>query len=243
MFLKMPAGWKTPKADDFEEAKGHALAALAHKELNRYYEKSKNYAGTTFWKLGNNPWDDVVVDDLLAVTLLSVQVGPRGIRALTDDGDHRRAVLDAIASVHPSRTLAGATSQDLLDAWQFHVAVKEAISNPQATKANPWVTASKVTARKRPSLIPVRDNVVGKLLGPNALKYAGVYWQLMRALLRDTEVIDAMGAARARVADEVSGDLQTGFDAEPDLRLLDAALWIYAVDRSRTEDPATSSDT
>src|SRR5690554_3204963 len=132
MFLEMPDDWKTPTAGEFEKAKSHALAALALPQLARYYDNSRNYAGTTFWSLGSNPTGDAVPDDLLAVTLLSVQVGPHGVRALIEDGDDRRAVLNALAKVSTTRTLAEATSQDLIAAWELHSVVKKAISNPQA---------------------------------------------------------------------------------------------------------------
>jgi hypothetical protein len=42
--------------------------------------------------------------------------------------------------------------------------VKQALGNPEVKRTNPWVTASKLCARKRPHLFPVREKVVCTLL-------------------------------------------------------------------------------
>lgn len=240
-FLEMPGDWKKPKEEEFQDARVQALRALSHPRLSDYYDAGKNYAGTSFWRVGTNQPGEISPDDLLAITLLSVRVGPHGVRALLDDGDTRSTVHAALKSVSDKTTLAEATADDLVDGFAFHAAVKTAIANPRAKKSNPWVTASKIAARKRPHLLPVRDNVVGNLLGKRAVKFAGVYYQLMRALLLDPEVKTALAAVRRRVASTLGGQLQDGFDEEPDLRLLDAALWIYAIDTQGEKDPHEKS--
>ena len=243
MFLSMPDGWTAPTPADFERARGLAKAALLSERMDRYYyQRDRNYAGPTFWTLGSNPADEFVGDDLLAVTLLSVSVGPAGVRAVLEDHATRKNLTSALDNVTTERSLAEATEQDLLAMWELHTAVKQAISNPAATNANPWVTAAKLTARKRPALIPVRDNVVGKLLGNSALKNASVYWQLMRALLRDADVMSAMAAARVRLASYGTDALIGETESEPDLRLLDVALWISAVDGPSKVDPFAEAD-
>lgn len=235
-FLEMPGGWETPSDDEFDAAKQRTLSALAHPKLSNYYDRTKNYAGTSFWAMGDNPSHDLVPADLLAVTLMSVEVMPHGVRAMLNDGPMRERSIALLAKVPSERTLENATADDLVAAFDFHRAVKLAIANPGAASSNPWVTASKLTARKRPLLIPVRDNVVGGVLGKRAVKYAGVYWQLMRALLIDPEIKQAMMAARDRVTSQLGDDVQSHFDQEPDLRLLDAALWISAVHAAVAEE-------
>ena len=53
----------------------------------------------------------------------------------------------------------------LLAMAELHHALKRALSPPEVTKPNPWVTDSKLCARKRPDLFPVRDSVVCAYLG------------------------------------------------------------------------------
>jgi hypothetical protein len=63
-----------PTADEFSAAKVLTLAALTHEKLSRYYDSRRNYAGTSFTTLGENPPFVFTPADLLAVTLLSVNV-------------------------------------------------------------------------------------------------------------------------------------------------------------------------
>src|SRR5690554_6667058 len=128
MFLEMPEDWNRPTLEEFEKAKANAVKALAHEGLARYYKASRNYAGTTFWRLGQNPSTNISPDDILSVTLLSVQVGPHGVRSLLTDSAERDAVVSALAKLEaPSGqvgpiTLATATSEHFLAAWELHVA-------------------------------------------------------------------------------------------------------------------------
>jgi Family of unknown function (DUF6308) len=101
-------------------------------------------------------------------------------------------------------------------------------SAPMTTirRVNPWVTASKLCARKRPDLFPVRDNVVCGYLG---ILRAGGYqvdWQVFRHLIQSREVVSRL--------DELVSEAQ----ADPDvnvgsvnnrLRHLDVVLWMHAL--------------
>ncbi|BDZ61103.1 hypothetical protein Lsed01_02501 [Demequina sediminis] len=229
MFLELSEPSSTPTAGEYAAARETTLSALAANKLTAYYRASGDYAGTTFRTLGVNAGDHVGPDDLSAITLLGVDVSPRGVRTLQGDNPLSDAVRATLSAIAPGADLRTATASDLNAAWELHAAIKAAIADP-TTKgdSNPWVTAAKISARKRPSLIPVRDRVVGNLLGDRALQSAFVYWQLMRALLLDAEVVGALDGARARIAADAAGDLQNDFGREPDLRILDAALWVRA---------------
>ena len=240
-FLTTPTGWECPSAAEFEAAKAHAAVALTHPRLAAYYDKNRNYAGTSFSAVGTNPLNDLVPDDLLAVTLLSVAVEPHGLRALLEDGEPRESVIAALNRVRPAVSLADADSEDFERMYELHTAIKVAIARPSTPNSNQWVTASKIAARKRPDLMPVRDNVVGGLLGKRALSSAAIYYQLMRALLRDEDVQHGLRNTRERVATELGDNIQEGFATEADLRLLDAALWMYAIGQGEATDPFASA--
>lgn len=229
MFLELSEPDSTPTTGEFDTARAQALEALASPKLAHYYSASGDYAGTTFRTLGVNAGDEIGPDDLCAITLLGVAVSPRGVRALLGDNDLSSGVRDALGTIAPHADLRSATPSDMARMWDLHAALKAAIADPTTRgESNPWVTAAKISARKRPSLIPVRDRKVGDLLGKRARDSAYVYWQLVRALLLDADVVAALTNARAQIADTAGGDLQDGFTTEPDLRVLDAALWMHA---------------
>src|SRR4051812_29206016 len=86
---------------------------------------------------------------------------------------------------------------------------------------NAWVTASKLCARKRPRLFPVRDRVVtvNRLkLGHDAL----LDWAAYRQIMTNAEVQQALAALVAQ-AGEGSEAVQI---LDPPLKVLDAALWM-----------------
>jgi len=210
-----------PSQGEFDAARDLALEALGAANLADYYDVGGNYAGSTFSHLGTNDHDSFNGDDVLAVTTLSVRVDPIGVRHLLDEGSPREGVLTALRAVPSDVTLAEADDSLFEEMWKFHLAVKSVISPRHVKNPNPWVTASKLTARKRPALIPVRDNIVGKALGRRALKSARSYWCIMRALLRDDDVAQALIAARQRMGQKLGSPVE-----DTDLRVLDAALWM-----------------
>ena len=93
--------------------------------------------------------------------------------------------------------------------------------------SNPWVTSSKVVARKRPDLFPVRDNVVCKYLGIDRLgdraKDSGPSFA---QLMRDEAVRSELDGVKAKV-NELNVENRSVLDKEP-LRLLDVILWTAA---------------
>lgn len=100
-------------------------------------------------------------------------------------------------------------------------------------RGNKWVTASKLAARKRPALIPVRDRVIVKHLELDNRDFRED-WRVMRYLLRDNDVLEALAEVRSLAARQqpVVADL-------PDLRLLDSALWMHG--RSMSDEPQDGS--
>lgn len=232
--LGLPEGWISGSTLSIEKPRVLAIDSLQHANLTLYYRTDRNYAGATFAGLGDNDPDDITPSDLHTVSMLSVTVGPLGTRNLLNNKTTRNSVLKALQVVDHTVTLAEASAKDLLAAWALHEAVIAAI-RIGSSGAGPWVTASKLCARKRPLLIPVRDNIVGDALGQGATGAASVYWQLMRGLLLDPVVTDAIAAARTRVSTEASTQ---GVDVavdDSDLRFLDSAIWMHKARGSRAD--------
>lgn len=97
----------------------------------------------------------------------------------------------------------------------------------QTLGKNPWVTASKLCARKRPGLFPVRDKLTCALLA--LLPHGGypVDWQVFRLLmLPESGVVEALYDLRG-AATEGADRSEVAIDAYP-LRWLDALLWMRA---------------
>jgi hypothetical protein len=106
----------------------------------------------------------------------------------------------------------------------FYDEVKSALHPVRAKTSNARVTASKICARKRPDLFPVRDKVVLNLLGVWGIGDYGVHWQVFRMLVQDD---DLMGRLRA-IVDRVRANEGVAVgDVNGMLRHLDVALWTH----------------
>jgi hypothetical protein len=215
--------WPEPGQAELEQAHAGALACLADKEaaglaLAEFYDPHRGYAGRTFLDLKPvDPWD-ITSSDLLSVTTLNVTATPLAIRRLLGCGvpadSHRLGVLAALKMVDNNIDLADASTQVLHAAEQFYLTVKAAIGN------NPWVIASKLCARKRPALIPVRDEVVVTEL-ELANRDFRTDWLIFRHLLKQPDLI-----ARLRgIAHQATTKYGTDLTGIPTLRLLDTTLW------------------
>lgn len=235
--LTIPEGWNAVSPEAQDHACTVTLAAIAHAAkpntegtapLARYYDVATDYAGATFATMTPIDPNDVTATDLHAVRLLSVRLGAAATRRLLEEGPLRTELLRALSLVRTDATLAEATPSDLVAMENFYEATRRAMIEPSAKTSNPWVTATKLTARKRPDLIPVRDTLVRKVLGLASLRDYRIEWQVMRTLVNDPTVMHALKAAVASAQE--SGRAQgrhMAFDTSV-LRLLDVALWEYA---------------
>ena len=228
---QVPDGWESIPAGALAHAKTHALIALdtggdrpVGTRLVEYYDRDGNYAGATFAELGPNDPDDLTATDLHAVSLLSVTVGPGATRRFLGSGPVRSALLARLAEV-PQAELHVAGPTDLAAMAAFYDEVKMHLAEPTTESSDRWVTASKICARKRPHLFPVRDRVVRDLLGLTKFDSYKVDWQVFRALIGDRDIIVACDAAIAAAHHAAEG---RRLDVDRDrLRVLDAALWTY----------------
>lgn len=156
----------------------------------------------TFATVGDNdPWS-IGPADLFAVSLLDVTYGPDAVRSLLDDPSRWTALLALVPGpLVPLWELddTGHTAGNVL--WK----AARGLSGVGPTKA------SKLLARKRHALIPIRDGIIDQYLprGDNE------FWTLLRSAMQDSgrrAAIDELGA---------------GLDPRPTtLRLIDVAIWM-----------------
>lgn len=231
-WVQVPDGWPPVSDDTLAHAKQQALAALAdtgnrpvRDRLIDYYDLTGNYVGASFTELVPNEWSDITAADLHATSLMNVKIGPRATRRLLS-GPERQWALASLRRL-PDTSLALADPRALEAMYDFYSAAKHAVSNPDGVNPNPWVTASKFCARKRPELFPVRDRVVCDYLGIRGLKDVRADWQVFRALVQDGDIQRALNNLLHSVHQAADG--RTVVLEGSDLRILDAALWTYAV--------------
>lgn len=225
----IPAGWEAADQTLVDDALGTVREALTEPDalthLVTYYSRSGNYAGATFLELGpTSPWD-ITPADLLALTLLSVQAPPRAVRSLLEPSNEREQVLLLLSkdSLAAEADLSMAGADTLIAMAKLHEAVKSSLSPAHVRKSNRWVTASKLCARKRPDLFPIRDAAVCGVLGLGT-NYQ-VDWQVFRHIIQDDGI-------RHRLDDLVNEAATRGAhvgDTDRRLRHLDALLWMGAV--------------
>ena len=217
----------------YEHAHEATWAALRHERVvdrvAGYYAREGDFAGATVLTVGPVDPHHVTTGDLLALTLLQVQASPAVVRRLTEPSRTRAELERMLSDEHlPANTdLALADNATLLDMAAFHEGVKRALSATESSTANPWVTAAKLTARKRPDLFPVRDSVVSRVLGLDQGRKQNyqVDWQVFRRLLQD----DGVRGRLDQVVDEAAR--RPGVDIGlPNRRLrhLDVVLWMHA---------------
>ncbi len=124
-------------------------------------------------------------------------------------------------SLDANLSLADAASLEAMAA--FHRALKPALSATESATANPCVTVSKLSARKRPDLFPVRDSVVCALLGIG--KNYEVDWQVYRRLLQDDDIRRSLDQIVDNAAAIPGVDVGS---PTARLRHLDVVLWMHA---------------
>lgn len=183
------------------------------------------YAGNLFTSIEPRDPFDITASDLLATTMLSVDITTTAARALLIAGEKRDLVLAALQGVPNTITITDATDQDWLNAEAFYLAIKSALGR------NPWVTASKLTARKRPAFLPVRDNVIRNLLRPSPRVDYQQDWYVIRHLTLHPEVCEAITRLR-----ETAGAAAPRRVDSQDLRLLDVALWMFGISKRQRAD-------
>lgn len=226
-----------PDEQTLHHAKAQTLKALAltgthpaQERLAWFYDVDGDYAGATFLDLAPNDPGRFTAADIAAVRLLSVTVKAGAVRRLLEPGRHRDAINKALAAIPEAHEKQGrladagaATLDAMLD---LYLQVKAVLSGPHVATPQSWVVASKLCARKRPSLFPVRDRAVCGYLDTLRLSRVRTDWLVFQHLIRDPEVTTGI-EKMVKAVPAAAQDRTVRLDTER-LRLLDAALWTAA---------------
>lgn len=181
-------------------------------DLVRDYFHSGLWTGSRFERLsggGDRPEaaNRLELDDLIAVTTLSVRIWPGAMRALLHDrAEEINTLLTQIplTPLHETDPSVIAPGSSLWDLWDLLMTVEDV----KRTKA------SKIMARKRPHLVPVQDRRVREALGAPR-----DYWRWLQVWLQTDDHVAELEALRAAVG---------GVDDISLIRILDVAVWRLA---------------
>ncbi|OCI32913.1 hypothetical protein OERS_05050 [Oerskovia enterophila] len=229
MLPPVPDTWPPVPDGLLDAAHRTALDALSLVRFERYYDVAGNYAGATFASIEPNDPMDVTAADLHALTMLAITVGPGATRRVLEDGPVRDGLLAALIATPTGTDLVDASAAELDAAWDLTNKARAALADPTTkSESDPWVTAAKLAARKRPRLLPVRDTLVRRLLGLEPARDGRLEIQVIRSLVADPAVLDAIEAALARARTTAAAEGRTCVYDTTELRLLDVALWMHA---------------
>lgn len=239
--VRLPNGWDPVEDTMFDTALAQTRQAFtggadgvdhAVRHLATYYDPAGKYAGATF--LDVEGYDDYAITaaDLWAVTTLSMTVPPEAGRALMNPGPLRTIVNSKLRHLPVTLPLSDAAPQHLDHMYDLYTAIRTMLPALGKRETNQWVMASKICARKRPMLFPVRDKQVCTYLGNNRL--TGNEPGRLGSFGRDIQVF-----AYLSTHDDVRHWIKTARDAVleqnptwsvdwSDLRVLDIVLWMQA---------------
>ena len=174
-------------------------------ESIREYLKPRAFTGSSFEKIPSPDPFSITAEDIVAVSMLSVDIPPRCSEWLLGEGQVTvRHLLEQIPVEADIRNFPSLTDPDG-PAWQLW---NQLISFTGMGRTK----TSKLLARKRNRLIPIYDSVVSKALG---LQRSDNDWALWQNFMCETGIRDFR-----QIANE-SGALHIS-----DLRVLDIVIWM-----------------
>ncbi len=257
--FELPNGWAALDAPTRQRAyertleafgliEGEPRGSLPDAVLRRvvaYYDPEGAYAGSLFESVEpNDPWD-VEAADLWAVSTLSMKVPPLTGRRLLAPGALRSNITRQLRLLEPTRSITDLTPDVLNTMWDLYDCFRTVMSTDETT-SNWWVFGSKLSARKRPLLFPVRDSLVCRYLTDwnnlgdkeGQLGRFSRDIQVFAYLMTSDAVRQALETLRTGLADtHVAAHLDWS-----DLRLLDVALWTAAKDEARASGRASDDE-
>ncbi|WBQ07765.1 DUF6308 family protein [Kribbella sp. CA-293567] len=242
--MTLPKDWKPVEESMFVTALAQTEMAFtggndtvdhAVQNLLTYYDPAGRYAGATF--LDVEGYDDYAITaaDLWAVSTLSMEVPPDAGRALMTPGALRTIVNGKLRHLPPNIPLSDATPQHLGHMYDLYTAIRTMLPALGKRQTDQWVMASKMCARKRPMLFPVRDAKVCSYLSDNHLR--GNKPGRLGSFIRDIQVfayLSTHDTVRHWIDDarnEVLSQHPTWVVDWSDLRVHDIVLWMEATDR------------
>ncbi|MGO1259377.1 MAG: DUF6308 family protein [Brachybacterium sp.] len=209
-----------------ERAREALSGDTAVDRVAKYYAIDSNYAGSLYLGIPDLDRSAITAADLFAVSTLNVEISTRGARRFLLEPGGADSVNEALSAL-PEKPVSEVDDADLRRMETFYLVVKESLTKAKTTrKSGAWVTASKIAARKRPRLFPVRDTVVTTLLGTRKAADYFTDWIVFRHLMNDAGIAEGLERIANALAARPNQDDYL-FESEP-LRLLDVALWTYA---------------
>lgn len=171
--------------------------------VRRYFNPQDNeiFAGNTFHTLGTNDPNRFGNDDLLSLNLLDESVTAPQIREITS-GKYD----DLLMHIDPRADITQLDGDLFFEADQLYRTLRR-IHGFGPTRV------SKLLARKRPKLLPIRDSIVNEKLQISGF----AWWKSLAATMRQDSVIELL--------DETTPPTEEGSPAR--LRVLDAAIWMH----------------
>jgi hypothetical protein len=192
---------------------------IAASLLAAFYDPDTNYAGYSFVCPMMVENDTIEPDDLLAITALDVRFRPRALRRLRDTSSEKyRGTIAALEAVPKSLPIAESSDRELDNAYAFRCALDDLVGGQR-------VAVQKLSARKRPHLIPIVDSVIEEWL--NVDVKVGGYWKTLRDILRSCQIRTGL---RGLAYDVLHTHGVADVDKVPDLRLFDSLLWMRESD-------------
>ena len=186
-------------------------------EAVRSYTKD-DFTGAAFDRFGHNDPVGITSDDLIAVTMLSIHIRerstsslrPSSILALESLTDRITDLLSQVPADRELHTLA----PDEFERWlgpgspgdELYWLLRKGAAVPR-------VAVYKLLARKRLSLMPIRDTVVEKALRQKADPWWRPWWQTLSG---DPDLVAHLGVIR-----QASGALHLSL-----LRVADIVVWM-----------------
>lgn len=202
--------------------------------LQRYFGLNEwagsEYTGAHFERFGERRVDEMLAEDVVAVSFLSLHVPAKAsIGILGEYAEHINCYLRGISS---DLAMEDLKLEDHDEYFGKTSAAQQLWGLLRADGRARWgvgpTTASKLMARKRPSLIPIYDSVVAKVV---SLPKSTNTWRVWHeAFAQDHAFVQRLRALRS----------ETGLHDIALLRILDVVLWMQGTDGGDVEEAVDS---
>lgn len=193
--------------------------------VRKYYANDLNYSGFLFTQLPELDRFSITATDLFAASTLSIKFEAVAAKRLIVESSIASEISRLLRLV-PEISIQDASDEDFEKMSEFYLYVRNQLSKPDTKNPNRWVAASKLVTRKRPNLFPVRDNLVINYLGIKNSRNHLDDWGIYRSIMQDEEIRDGIKSLALELQ---SSDIdESSIMREPELRLLDVALWSSA---------------
>jgi Family of unknown function (DUF6308) len=209
------SGW----AERIVQAIGGDRVDIAADQVSTYFG---SYTGRLFDRLATESSPQrFTAGDLYAVATLSAPIAPEiGVQLLDQQSDRCSQLLDQIPTDCP---ITDHRAREVLSDTGAATALYELLRDIPGVGPT---RASKLTAVKRPALIPIRDSYVERVLGA---EHSQRWWEPMVDAWSGESVPAATAALRNRI--KARGGSIPAYVT--DLRLVDVALWMCAEEAAR----------